>query len=109
MDFIQAYPQSPIDYDLYMDLPKGFKNKDGDSRTHVLQLLKNLYGQNQEVWVCNHHLNDVHFQFGLKKSAVDECVWYKDKIIFFYYAENGIFMGPEYKSIDRSIEEIEIA
>ena len=45
VEFIQAYPQAPIEYDFYMELPKGFRTKDGDVRTHVIQLLKNLYGQ----------------------------------------------------------------
>ena len=40
--FIQAYPQAHIEYDLYMELQKDFNNKEGYSRTHVLQLLKNL-------------------------------------------------------------------
>ena len=47
VEFIQAYPQAPIDYDLYMELPKDFNTKEGDCRTHILQLLKNLYGQKQ--------------------------------------------------------------
>ena len=42
VDFIQAYPQAHIEYDLYMELQKDFNNKEGYSRTHVLQLLKNL-------------------------------------------------------------------
>ena len=41
---IRAYHQVPIEYDLYMELPKCFKNKEGVGRTHVLQLLNNLYG-----------------------------------------------------------------
>ena len=40
---------------------------------------------------------------------MDDCVWYKDETIFFYYVDDGIFMGLDSKSIDRSIEEIERA
>ena len=47
VDFIKLYPQSPIKYDLYMELPKGFQTKEGDGRTHVLQFLKNIYRQKQ--------------------------------------------------------------
>ena len=47
VDFVQAYPQASIEYDLYMELPKGYKTKEGDRNTHVLQLLNNLYGQKQ--------------------------------------------------------------
>ena len=59
VDFIQAHPHAPIQYDLYMELPKGFKTKRRDGSTHVLQLLKNLYGQKQTGRVWNHHLNNV--------------------------------------------------
>ena len=83
MDFVQAYPQAPIEYDLLMELPKGFNTIDGDSRTYVLQLIKSLYGQKQAGQVWNHHLNNTLRQVGLKQSADDECVWYQDKIILF--------------------------
>ena len=109
VDFVQAYPQAPIDYDLYMELPNGFNTIEVDGRTHVLQLLKNLYRQKQVGQVCKHHLNDALLQVGFKKLAVDECVWYQNKTIFFYYVDNGTFMGPESGAIDKAIEEVEIS
>ena len=42
VDFIQAYPQETIEYDIFMELPKCFKTKESDGWTYVLQLLKNL-------------------------------------------------------------------
>ena len=44
VDFIQAYPYAPIKYDIFMELLKGFKNKEGDGRNHFLQLFNNIYG-----------------------------------------------------------------
>jgi hypothetical protein len=44
VDFILAYPQADIEFDMYMDLPKGIETKHGKGKTHVLKLLKNLYG-----------------------------------------------------------------
>ena len=46
-DFIMAYPQAPIECDMYMDLPQGIQVSEGDSRDSVLKLLKNIYGQKQ--------------------------------------------------------------
>ena len=74
----------PIEYDLYMEFAKGFNTKEEDGKTHVLQLLKNLYVQKQVGQVWNHHLNDALRQIGFKKSAIGECVWYRDETIFFY-------------------------
>jgi hypothetical protein len=47
VDFAQAYPQAPIEFDMYMELPLGIKTRHGNSKDHVLQLLSNLYGQKQ--------------------------------------------------------------
>ena len=106
VDFIQAYPQSTIKYELHMELLKGFKNKELDGRTHILQLLKNMYEHNQSGKVCNHHLNNALRQVGFKKSAMDECIWYKDETIFFYYVDEIISMGLNSKVINREIENI---
>ena len=106
VEFIQAYPQAPIQYDLYMEFPKGFKTKEGDRRTHVLQLLKNLYGQNQAGRMWNQHPNEKICQVVFKKSAMDECVWYKDATILFYYVDDRLFMRPESKAINMESEEI---
>ncbi len=46
-DFIMAYPQAPIEYDMYMELPQRIQVAEGDSRDYVLKLLKNIYGQKQ--------------------------------------------------------------
>ena len=54
----------------------------------------------------NHHLNEALCQVSFKNSAVDECVCYQDETIFFYYVDNGIFLGPDSGAIDKSIEEV---
>ena len=45
VDSLLAYPQAPIEYDLYMEWSKSFQTKEGNACNHVLRLLKNLYGQ----------------------------------------------------------------
>jgi hypothetical protein len=55
-DFILAYPQTPIEFDLYMELPKGIQLSSGKNKTHVLRLIKNLYVQKQAWRVWNQHL-----------------------------------------------------
>ena len=47
IDFVQAYPQAPIETDMDMELPIGIETHHGNSKDHVLQLLSNLYGQKQ--------------------------------------------------------------
>ncbi len=47
IDFIMAYPQAPIECDLYMDLSHGISVKGTRSHDYALKLIKNLYGQKQ--------------------------------------------------------------
>ena len=42
-----AYTQASIEMDIYMELPTGIEIKHGDSKSYVLKLLKNLYGEKQ--------------------------------------------------------------
>ena len=44
IDFVQAYPQAPIEQDMFMELPQGIETVHGSSKDHVLQLLSNIYG-----------------------------------------------------------------
>ena len=90
-----------------MELNKGFNTNECDGWAHFLRLLENIYGKKQAGSVCNHNLNNELQSIGFKKSAVDEWVWYKEKTIFFYNVNGGIFMGTDPRAIDKVIEEIE--
>jgi Reverse transcriptase (RNA-dependent DNA polymerase) len=54
LDFVLAFPQAPVETDLYMEIPRGFMidGEDVDSSQYVLKLVNNLYGQKQagRVW-----------------------------------------------------------
>jgi len=51
-----AYPQAPIEMDMYMKLPMGIQTKHRNSKDHVLKLLANIYGQKQAGCIWNDHL-----------------------------------------------------
>jgi Reverse transcriptase (RNA-dependent DNA polymerase) len=42
LDFIQAYPQAPVETELYIELPKGFQ-VDGDRSKYALKVLRNVW------------------------------------------------------------------
>ena len=44
IDFVLAYPQAPLPYDNYMKLPSGVETTQGNGDTHVLKLLRNIFG-----------------------------------------------------------------
>jgi Reverse transcriptase (RNA-dependent DNA polymerase) len=46
LDFVLAFPQAPVETDLYMEILQGIEVK-GHSKDLVLKLVNNLYGQNR--------------------------------------------------------------
>ena len=69
VDYVAAYTQAPIDCDMYMEFPRGFKVPgDVDRKDVVLKLHRNLYGQKQagRVWyeyLCKRLVTKVVFRF----------------------------------------------
>jgi hypothetical protein len=105
-DFIMAYPQAPIECNMYMELTQGIQVAEGDSRDYVLKLLKNIYGQKQAGCVWNEFLVDKLSSLGYKSSLIGDCVFYKDDIIFMVYVDDGIFLGPDDNKLIQAIHDI---
>jgi len=93
VDFYMAYPQAPIEMDMYMELPQYIHTTLGDAHDYVLKLLRNIYGQKQAGRVWNQYLVDKLLSIGFVQSLVDECVFYRGDIIFIVYVDDGIFLG----------------
>ena len=75
VDYIMAYAQAPIECGIYLQLPDGIETESGNRRTHVLNLLGNVYSQKQAGKVWSNFLSDNIFKIGLEKSNIDECVF----------------------------------
>ena len=89
-----------------MELPQGIETVHGSSKDHVLQLLSNLYGQKQAGRVWNSYLVEKLEEIGFKPSLVDDCVFYRDNVIFIVYVDDGIFICPEDNKISQAIDDI---
>ncbi len=94
VDFVMAYPQAPIEMDMYIELPTGIHTKHRNSKDHVLKLLANIYRQKQAGRVWNSFLVTKLQEINFKQSLIDDCVFYQDDVIFIVYINNGIFLGP---------------
>ena len=77
-----AYMQAPIEMDMYMELPMGIKTKLGNSKSHMLKLLSNLYGQKQAGHLWNQYLVYKLLVIAFTQSLIDECKFYHDNVIF---------------------------
>jgi hypothetical protein len=88
-----AYPQASIEMDMYIELPTGIHTKHGNSMDHVLKLLANIYGQKQAGRVWNSYLITKLREINFKQSLIDDCIFYRDNVIFIVYIDDGIFLG----------------
>jgi hypothetical protein len=107
VDFVMAYPQAPIMTDIYMELPQGVQVTTGNSKDHVLKLLKNIYGQKQAGRVWNSFLVDKLPSIGFQPSTIDDCVFFRGNIIFMVYVDDGIFIRDNDSQLTTAINEIQ--
>ena len=101
-----AFPQAPIEMDLYMELPHGITVKGGSSKTHVLKLLTNIYGQKQGAKVWHDHLVSKLQSIGFTRSSVDDCVFYRGTTIFVVYVDDGLAFDSSGDNLDEFIQEL---
>jgi hypothetical protein len=94
VNFVIAYPQSPIKMDMYMELPTGIHAKHGNSKDHIFKQLANIYRQKQASRMWNSYLVTKIWEINFKQSLIDDCVFHRDDISFIVYVDNGIFLGP---------------
>jgi Reverse transcriptase (RNA-dependent DNA polymerase) len=106
IDFVLAYPQAPVECELYMKIPKGFTISGGNRRTHVLRILRNLYGQKQAGRVWNQHLHNNLIKLGWEQSIADDCVYYKGNVIFCVYVDDGILLSPSQENLRKCVDEL---
>ncbi len=104
---VMAYPQAPIEMDNYMELHQGIQTAHGNSKDHVLKLERNIYGQKQAGRVWNSFLVDKLLSIGLTPSLIDDCVFFRNDIIFMVYVDNGIFLGNDDLKLQDAIKEIQ--
>jgi hypothetical protein len=108
VDFVMAYPQAPIEMDIYMELPQGVQTKHGSSKEHVLKLEKNIYGQKQAGHTWNLFLVDKLMSIGFTTTLIDDCVFFLlGDIIFMVYVDDGIFLGSDDSQLQEVIKEIQ--
>ena len=80
--------------DMYIELLIVIKTKHGSSKSHVLKLLSNFYGQKQPGHVRNQYLINKLVSVGFMQLLIDECIFYHDDIIFIVYVDDAFFLGP---------------
>lgn len=72
MDAVTAFLQGDLKDEIYMIQPEGFAKGN-----KVCKLKKSLYGLKQASRIWNQKLDKGLKEIGLKRSEVDQCVYYK--------------------------------
>lgn len=108
IDFIMAYPQAPIECDLYMDLHHSISVKGADLRNYDFKLLVNSYGQKQGGRVWNEYLTaKLVDELGFTQSLIDQCVFYRGTTIFICYTDGDIALDINGNNIDSFVQELQ--
>ena len=107
VDFTMAFPQADIEFPLYMKLSMGINVSGCNNKTHALKLKKNLYGQKQGSRIWFLHLCKKLKELKYEQSQVDECIFYRGDLIFFFYVDDGIFLCPDKTKVDKAIKELQ--
>jgi Reverse transcriptase (RNA-dependent DNA polymerase) len=107
LDYVLAFPQAPIEQTLYMEVPKGFEIEGHDWKDHVLKLHRNVYGSKNAGRTWYQYLQKKLIEeVGFTQSKVDECVFYKGKVMYVLYTDDSILAGPDKAEIDKVIDDI---
>jgi Reverse transcriptase (RNA-dependent DNA polymerase) len=109
VDFVLAFPQAPVETDLYMEIPRGFivDGEDINPSDYVLKLVNNLYGQKQAGRVWYKYLSHgLCVKLGFTQSKHDPCVFWRGSTIIVVYTDDTIVTGPNSSEIDRAISDI---
>ena len=107
IDYVQAFPQAPVEKDLYLKVPTGFDIEGGNKDDYALKLHRNVYGQKQagKVWY-KFLTKKLIKQVGFKQSKIDECLFYRGQTLYLLYTDDSILAGPDAEEIEQIIEEI---
>ena len=91
---------------MFIKLPHGIHIPGKNKKDHVLKLHKKVYGLKQagKVWYKQliKKLESIEFV----ASSTDECLCYRGTTIFLLYVDDGIFLTPNNKDVDISINDL---
>jgi Reverse transcriptase (RNA-dependent DNA polymerase) len=107
LDFVQAFPQAPVEQELYIDIPKGCKIEGKNNSEYALKDHKNIYGQKQAGKVWNDYLIDgLTTKLGFTQSIIDPCLLWRKQTILIIYTIDTIITGANTRDINTASADI---
>ena len=107
IDYVQAFPQAPIEKIQCAAIPKGI-NIEGieDPSQCCLEVVKNVYGGKSAGRQWYLHLKGKLESKGFVRSQFDECVFYRGNCLCVLCTDDSILTGPDQAEVDRAIADI---
>ena len=106
LNYVLAFPQAPIERDLYMKIPVGVEFEGYSNDEYILKIKRNIYGQKQAGKVWNDYLVKQLLSVGFCQSAIDKCVFYKEDMMYVLYTDDSILAGPNRSKLEAIIQMI---
>ena len=108
LDYVQAFPQAPLKKPEYIELPPGIEIEGISRETHVLKLLRNIYGRRAAsrdwfLYLKDKLVNELKFT----QSKYDECLFYRGSVMYVLYTDDSILAGPNQADLDQAVKDIE--
>lgn len=94
LDAVNAFLNSPIDEEVYVQYPDGFKIP-GQS----LRLKKALYGLRRSPFLWHKHFSQTLVSMGLKPILEEPCIYTNDWLVVFFYVDDIVLLArPKHRS-----------
>jgi hypothetical protein len=110
IDYVLAFPQAPVEREIYMQIPKGFQVEGKSSKDYILKSHKNVYGQCQSgsVWYKYLHHNLIN-ELKFKQSKEDKCVYFRGSTMYVLYTDDSLIAEPYKDEIDQVLKDLKQA
>ena len=102
IDFVLAFPQADLDVPVYMELPAGMEIE-GQPKSHLLLLKKNLYGLKQASFNWHKKLKTALEERNFVESLSDPCVFIRDNMIILTFVDDCILISKDKSVIQEFI------
>ncbi len=106
IDFVLAFPQAPLEEEVFTELPYGFGVDDAYRRKYVIKLKKNLYGLKQAGFNWFEHLSKGLKNRGFSKSNIDPCIFYRGDAIIITYVDDCIVLYRNKSVFDELVDSL---
>jgi hypothetical protein len=112
VDYTQAFPQAPLDDDVFMRIPPGWRYEPSVQqlvqnaskprsvdKDHFIRLKRNLYGVKQAARNWYLHLQKGLLGSGFTQSKIDPCLFIRHDCLIVLYTDDCLFFAKDDNTI----------